>query len=125
MCHLLLRMYWDWSSFLLYNLCPGFQFYFIQEFCISLSFIFLFSVLCSFMLCFWIALLFELRLILGRYIQSNPINDAVCAFKINNGNSIVTSGVVLLNKHSGISVTGEQLSIMNLIGKLLTNSVAL
>ena len=77
------------------------------------------------MLCFWIALLFELRLVSSRYIQSTPINGAVCAFKINNSNSIVTSGVILLNKRSGISVTGEQLSIMNLIGKLLTNSVAL
>ena len=34
-------------------------------------------------------------------------------------------GVTLLNRHSGMSVTGEPLSIMNLIGTLLTNSVAL
>ena len=34
-------------------------------------------------------------------------------------------GVILLNKHSERSVTGDPLSMMNFIGTLLTNSVAL
>ena len=33
------------------------------------------------------------------------------------------SGVILLNSHFGIKVTGDPLSIMNLIGRLLTNAV--
>ena len=51
-------------------------------------------------------------------IQDVKLGDADAVFE-------ATIGVILLNRHSGMSVTGEPRSMVSLIGTLLINSMAL